>query len=723
MSASAFERYAPFIQQYIYRKRWEDLRQVQVEACEAILDTDCHVLITSGTASGKTEAAFFPILTQLAERPSRSIGVMYIGPLKALINDQFERLSDLLAEREIPVWPWHGETPLSVRERALRQARGILQITPESLEAMLMRRPEDAVRLLCDLRFVVIDEIHALMGTDRGLQVLCLLTRLERLTHCAPRRIGLSATLSDDAAATAFLCAGTARTALVAGTQTGKRTIRLYVESEWLPEDEREAEAVVGRAMRGLYDACHRQKCLIFTNSRSEAETTIADLKSIARERGEPDIFRVHHGSVAASTRRETETALRESSGPAVAAATLTLELGIDIGDLDATVQLGAPQSCASFVQRLGRSGRRTGVSQMMFLHWNRLRDGGLLDQIPWTLLQSIAVIQLYLEERWVEPFIMKAKPFSLLIQQTLSILMSQGETRPSDLARSVLTLPAFSGRVTQEEYRLLLRHLVSEDILLRLDDGGIIVGNKGERLTNQYTFYAAFRGEEGWQVFCRDREIGTVDQRPEPGEPFALSGQCWQATDVDEDHRRVYAIPAKTRKAASWRGSHGEIHPRIAQRIRDLLRDDAVPAYLGEQAAAHLAMARRLMREHGLLEHEWLLEGDTLSLLPWCGTKILRSMEALLKGRLREKLRIKEVALSRYHLEIRSETPGAELLPALKKAACQLLEDQEELHILQPPLRTDKYDNLLPEALLQTAYEQNELALAEAARTLAALR
>ena len=207
MSRTAFERYAPFIQEYIYQKNWADLREVQVEACNAILDTDNHIIIASGTASGKTEAAFFPILTTLYQNPASSIGVMYIGPLKALINDQFERLSGLLEECYIPVWPWHGDVSQSVKRRALKEAQGVLQITPESLEALLMQRPGDAAHLFSDLRFVVIDEIHALMGTDRGLQVICLLSRLEKIAECKPRRIGLSATLHDYQPAMRFLAA------------------------------------------------------------------------------------------------------------------------------------------------------------------------------------------------------------------------------------------------------------------------------------------------------------------------------------------------------------------------------------------------------------------------------------------------------------------------------------------------------------------------------------
>ena len=208
MRTSAFERYAHLIQEYIYRKKWTDLREVQVESCDAIMDTDKHVIIASGTSSGKTEAALFPILTLLENNPSDSIGVMYIGPLKALINDQFERLGELLEDVEIPVWSWHGDISQSHKRKALKEAKGILQITPESLEALIMKHPGDACRLFYDLRFIVIDEIHALMGEDRGLQVLCLIDRLEKITGCSPRRIGLSATLNDYKPAMEFLASG-----------------------------------------------------------------------------------------------------------------------------------------------------------------------------------------------------------------------------------------------------------------------------------------------------------------------------------------------------------------------------------------------------------------------------------------------------------------------------------------------------------------------------------
>ena len=168
----AFERYAPFVQEYIYRNRWENLRAIQVAAAHAIFNTDENVLLTASTASGKTEAAFFPIITLFSEDMPASVGCIYIGPLKALINDQFARLHDLCAEANIPVWHWHGDVAQSHKARLMKHPSGILQITPESLEALLLHKHAAIPKLFGDLRFVVIDEVHSLLRGDRGGQTL-----------------------------------------------------------------------------------------------------------------------------------------------------------------------------------------------------------------------------------------------------------------------------------------------------------------------------------------------------------------------------------------------------------------------------------------------------------------------------------------------------------------------------------------------------------------------
>ena len=208
-----FGRFPPFIREYIYSHGWDSLRQAQLFSARVILESEDNLLLTGATASGKTEAAFFPILADLCENPpaSESVSVLYIAPLKSLINDQFFRMEELLAESGIPVTHWHGDVGISQKERLLRNPHGILQITPESLESMLMKRGSDVIRLFCSLRYVIVDEIHTLIGADRGNQILCQLSRLSRLIGHSPRRIGLSATIGDASLAAEWLGADSGR--------------------------------------------------------------------------------------------------------------------------------------------------------------------------------------------------------------------------------------------------------------------------------------------------------------------------------------------------------------------------------------------------------------------------------------------------------------------------------------------------------------------------------
>jgi len=722
MSQTAFERYAPFIQEYIYRKQWTDLREVQVEACEAILDTDDHVIIASGTASGKTEAAFFPILTSLYQNYPDTIGVVYIGPLKALINNQFERLSELFEESYIPVWPWHGDVSQAVKKRALKEAQGVLQITPESLEALLMLRSGDAARLFSDLRFIIIDEIHAFMGTDRGLQVLCLLSRLEKVANCKPRRIGLSATLNDYETAMQFLAAGSNRKVQAVGIKHHKRTISLCAESFVLPDDLEEAEKVMQEYNDFLYENCHGKKCLIFTNSRGDAEKTIADMKEIALKKNERDVFYVHHGSVSASLRHEAESALRDINGPTVAAATLTLELGIDIGDLDSTIQIGAPYSCASFVQRLGRSGRRSGKSQMMFLDVYKPSDRNPFEQMPWELLRAIAIIQLYLEEHWVEPFELKAKPFSLLAHQTLSTLMTFGELSPSELARNVLKLPAFYSTVDQEEYRKLLQHMLANDYLQRIEDGNIIVGLKGERITNHYSFYAVFQDEQAYHVHSQDGEIGTLDTCPIVGEVFILAGRTWKVRDVDEERKIIYVNLVKNNRIPCWNGSGGRIHTKIIQRIGQILREDIRYSYLQPKASQIIDDARFIAREAGILQKSIIpYTEQSFYLCPWVGSKTLETIKNLLTCSLKDSLRIYSVFEGHHYLQITSGLSVAEFTDKLSKLQINFHDPNLVLPENQVP-RVDKYDKMVPDELLRMAFLYNELDVKAAVEVLKGL-
>ena len=206
-----FERFPSFIREYVYSHSWNSLRRVQIEAAKTILDSENNLLLTSATASGKTEAVFFPIIAKIYERQISGISVLYIAPLKSLINDQFLRIDDLLKEGGIKVTHWHGDVSASQKKKLLQRPEGILQITPESLEAMLINRSNDIPRIFSDLQFIIIDEIHSLTESDRGSQIICQIKRIERLINRSPRRIGLSATVGNPELAAEWLSAGSER--------------------------------------------------------------------------------------------------------------------------------------------------------------------------------------------------------------------------------------------------------------------------------------------------------------------------------------------------------------------------------------------------------------------------------------------------------------------------------------------------------------------------------
>ncbi len=711
MKKTTFERYALFIQKYIYKKKWDDLREVQVEACNAIMDTDKHVVIASGTASGKTEAAFFPILTLLENNHSESIGVIYIGPLKALINDQFTRLNELLEDENIPVWSWHGDIPQSHKRKALIISKGILQITPESLEALLMKHPNDACRLFSDLRFIVIDEIHAFMASDRGMQVICLISRLEKMTNCKPRRIGLSATLNNYQSVMDFLSSGTNKASIAVGINNKKRSISLCAESFIISQIDEEATAeITKRYYDFLYKQCHNKKCIIFTNTRTEAENIIKELKNIAKNKKEEDIFYVHHGSISAKLRKDAENALKNNKKPTVVAATLTLELGIDTGDLDLIIQIGAPFTCSSFVQRLGRSGRRTGKSRIMFLGLHEESAENPLKLLPWDLLRSIAVIQLYSEERWVEPFEQKKKPYSLLAHQTLSILMTFTELTPSQLAEKVLLLPAFKNIISADEYKMLLKYMIEKEYLQRMDNGGIIVGLKGEKICNYYSFYAVFQDEEEYKVLDYAGEIGRLNRCPFIGETFSLAGKSWVTVAIEAEKKCVYVDSAKNSKVANWIGNGGDVHTKIMQKIKKVLEEDTIYLYLQENAKKALCDAREIAKKSGILDYDVIKYNEnSYYICPWSGTKDVKTIVQLLSIGLKKQLDIRTVSNEYFYLKFTTGLDISSFINSIKNINCNINDTTLITKDNQAPI-ADKYDYMVPEQLLKIAYLNNQL-------------
>ncbi|UPK46623.1 DEAD/DEAH box helicase [Paenibacillus pabuli] len=718
MSENPFYRLAPFVQEFIYKKRWESLRPAQIEACNICFHTPHHMLIAAGTASGKTEAAFFPALTELHERPSKSVGILYIGPLKALINDQFERLKDLLSEGNIPVWHWHGDVPQAEKTRLMGSPSGVLQITPESLEGLLMNRPNAIPALFHDLRYVIIDEVHAFMGADRGIQVLSELARIERMAGCKPRRVGLSATLSDYEAATAWLAAGTGQGVDVVSSPGGRK-LRLRVEHFSFPDarDEEQAEHLHNARKvyyDFIYESTHRKKALIFTNSRTDAEVTILEMRRVAARRQERDVFHVHHGSISAMLREETEAALRTGSGPAVAAATVTLELGIDLGELERVVQLGAPYSASSFVQRLGRSGRREDMaSEMLFVcPEEEDEEAQLPARMPWTLLRAIAVIELYVKTKWVEPLEARKMPMGVLYHQTMSMLKSMGEAEPKELAEAILSLAPFA-QIRAEQYQVFLNYLIETDHLQWTEDRTLIIGLTGEKTVNNYRFYAVFKDDEEHKVLNGSEEIGSITTVPPPGYCFSLAGKLWKVEEVDHKHKSVYVKAAKGKVDTLWLGAGGDIHTTVVQKMREVLSDTVIYPYLSPQAVNRLERARRLARESGLLKQVVIpAGGDSLYVLPWVGSKSFRTLERLMKHNLTDKLALRSVVpMEPYYFVVSGKVDGRTLLSEIM-SECRAAEDASALLSEDEAPYLGKYDEFVAPPLIREAFAVDGLDL-----------
>ena len=727
MNDRAFSRLAPFIQEYIYTHAWTELRPVQVEACRVIFDTEAHLLIAAGTASGKTEAAFLPVLTLLHENPSSSVGVLYVGPIKDLINDQFERLNDLLKEADIPVCAWHGDISQSRKNKLVKKPEGVLQITPESLESILINKNTELIRLFGDLRFIIIDEIHAFMGSERGCQILCQLARLSRYTQNQPRRIGLSATLGDYSLAEEWLRSGTEIPVITPEIKGGQRKVQLSLEHFYLTEEEPSLpppdkgdgirkQSASSPYYRHIFENSKSRKCLIFANNRAEIESVIANLRQIAEAERLPDIYHVHHGSISASLREEAEKAMRDSS-PAVTAATVTLELGIDIGQLERVIQLEAPLSVASFLQRLGRSGRRGTAADMQFVCAEDELSGeeSLPEQIPWQLLQAIAIIQLYLEERWIEPIKPLQYPLSLLYHQTMSILTARGERSPVALAQEVLTLPSFKA-VSKEDFRQLLHYLIEIEHIQKTEAGGLIVGLIGESLVRKFSFYTVFTNNVEYVVRDESTEIGSIIMPPPAGNQFALAGRTWKVLEIDSRKKTVFVERSQGIASVSWRGSVGSIHTKILQRMQRVIFEDIEYSYLQKNAKQRLKEVRQLAQSYELEKNNVIqLEGKTCCIFPWAGTVAYRTLERLLNFFVRESLDIRSIGgMSPYFLTVKLGKNNVQELHEQIIYFCNKELTADDLIASDEAPRLQKYDEFIPNNLLRKAFAGDYLDVSE---------
>ena len=722
---NVFDRLAPFIQDFIYQNKWDELRGIQVAACEVIFDSDDNLLLSSGTASGKTEAAFLPVLTELHDNPSKSIGVMYISPLKALINDQFKRLELLLLDSNIPVYKWHGDASQTKKEELVKKPEGLIQITPESLESLITNRRGACLQMFSDLRYVIIDEVHHFMRDDRGIQLLCVLERLQKLTGVIPRRIGLSATMGDLSLAQAWLNTGTNRACSAPVTDEGKKRIRLHIERFVNYSDDRDiverdgSGNVVNVSANGdignrehyeyLFHMTLDKKTIIFTNSREETELVLANLREIALKNKAPDVYRVHHGNVSALIRETTEDEMKSEDEKIVTGATVTLELGIDIGSLDQAVQIGAPLSVSSFAQRLGRCGRRGQTPQLLFtfVEGIKINSSDTLGPINWEFLRTIAIIELYTKDQWLEPIYPRDHAYNLLYHQTMSHLKSNGELSPAALASSVLTLGCFE-HISQDDYRRLLNHLIGTEQLELTERGGVIIGREGEKVTGSHKFLTVFITPEYLLVKDENRTIGTVDKVYPVGTRFALAGLTWETVDVNEKSKVIFVKRVPGISVVDWDVEFDvDLHTVLVQKIRSILTSNETYPYLSQRCAERLEEIRYIARNSGITENLVTpLSDKKYAVFPWVGTRQLFTLHyALLQRKIKNRL----LWITSLYLEVIYDGSAGEL----ERIIYDIIRSGLDLYSLPLPENAQvrgKYNEYIPQDLLRKQFVEDYL-------------
>ena len=616
----AFDLLSEPIRRYVRDQRWEALRPIQAAAIQHILGSDDNFILASRTASGKTEAAFLPILSKVDFRQP-GVRVLYVSPLIALINDQFRRVEALCQYLDVRVTKWHGEASRADKKQLVRQPAGIVLITPESLEAMFVHSPYSVKALFANLEYVVIDEIHSFLGTDRGGQLMSLLARLAGVNRGRFAVVGLSATIGDYAEAKRFTGdAGRTKVLL------DKAPKELLTEFRYFPAARTGSDLPLD-LLKDLYKQTSTSKALIFPNSRGLAEVVAVKLRLIADRVGGHGNYFSHHSSVNKEVREYVEHFAKTNQRlPFCIACTSTLELGIDIGAVDKVVQIDAAQSVASLVQRVGRSGRRDDAASHLLLYATN----------PWSLLQALATWQLY-QQGFVEPLRQARHPYDLLLHQALSIVKERGGiTRPALLAE--LRRNAAFAEITSAEADEIITELLTIN-WLEVINSELIIGVEGEFTVNSREFYSVFKSEPAFKVSYAGKTVGEIPYSPQvqENENLFLAARTWKIKFVDLAAKRIEVVPALDGRKPLFFGGGGTVHPRIRQEMLRLLATAALPPELDPASREAL---RQLRREFagGVLppapgpERPVLVKDNYLTLYTFGGTRVNRSLEFLLR-------------------------------------------------------------------------------------------
>lgn len=699
------------IQQWVWSEGWTSLRDAQERAIPVLINADQDVIIAAQTAAGKTEAAFLPILSHLLRDPDRTGAVLYISPLKALINDQWVRLTSLCEQLDINVTPWHGDISATKKNKFLKEPKGILLITPESLEAMFVNRGSAISALFANVKYIVIDELHAFIGSERGKQLQALMNRIDLAINKNIPRIGLSATLGDMSLAATFLRNQTPNEVLIIDSKSGNQELQILVKGfvQTSLEDTENQESVSASSSYAiaehLFKNLRASNNLIFPNSRTSVELYSDYLRRLCEDNAIPNVFWPHHGNLSKEIREETEHALKDNSRPANAICTSTLELGIDIGAVKSIAQIGPPPSVASLRQRLGRSGRRKGEPAILrgyCIEPEVNANSAISDKLREGLIQSIAMINLLLKG-WFEPPAANALHASTLVQQILSIIAEKGGISVADLWRNLsISFPS----IQKNDFLDLLKGLGEKKLIIQESSGLLLHGDLGEKFVNHYEFYSAFVSDDEMRLECNGKSLGnlSVSTPMLAGQGIIFAGRRWRVMETKQAEKVIIVKADKGGAPPLFSsGAKSLVHDGVRKEMYAVLADDVPVKYLDATGQQLLNSARSFFRNSELSSSKIIEVGQEIFLMTWCGDTVNNTLALMFQSKgfnaMNEGIgiSISDINIEKLHV-IANEI--------LQMSQCTDVDFLEEVDIPY----SGKWDWALPKELLKKSYCSNAL-------------
>lgn len=654
------------IQRWMFKQGWTGLRDVQNRAVAPILSGVSDVVVSASTAAGKTEAFFLPAISAVIQAreganttsskgnaAAAGIEILYISPLKALINDQYRRLEELSELTGIQITSWHGDSSESGKAKQRKSPSGIILITPESLEALLINRSSWCEKAFKNLQYVVIDEFHAFLGTERGTHLISLLTRLEYIAGRVDKpipRVALSATLGNIESTPEMLRPSRLMPCAIIKEADKAPNVRVLLKAFVNPSDKNGdgSDKLITEAhlSSDIYKFCRGGNNLVFANSRGLVEQLSANLRDMCIDNVVPNEFFPHHGSLSKEHREGLEHRLQKGAVPTTAVCTMTLELGIDIGKVDSVVQVTTPHSVASLRQRLGRSGRRGGPSTLrMLVIENELDiDSNIMSSLRLELVQAMAMIRLLLIDRWFEPADSELMHFSTLLHQVLACIGQYGGIQIGQLYELLCKKGAFQN-VTVANFKVLLKAMSELDLIVQLGDNQLALGLVGEGVVGHYTFYAAFKTPEEYRIAYNNVTIGTIPVDTLVGKDswIVFGGKRWLVKNVDTNSKVIdVKLMRGGGKPPIFTGGDLEMHERIAQEMFSIYTNGDYRIPIGDRKVDFVDDAARALFKEGLntfrsyqLSEDFVVGKDASSyIFMWAGSKVVNTLAQILKLR-----------------------------------------------------------------------------------------